>query len=254
MKEFSLALTRAQKARELPEIKGLLAKASRRNRGMHVFAEPRQGMNIIAEFKPASPSGGVSRSKDIAAQLAAYEEAGAAGISVLTDRTWFSGSWNNLQLAAQTVNVPLLCKEFVYFNEQIDLAARSGADYVLLIARALAKDELKALYQYALQAGLRPLVEVHQPSELDDALALDPQELLVNLRDLETLRIEEAVACNTLKLIPKHIFKISASGMQNADDIRRIYDATGARTFLAGTALMNSADPEKLLRELVNVG
>ncbi len=251
---YSLAGMRDLKRSELPEIRKMISAAPDRTRPVFGFPEPAgSAMKIIAEVKKSSPSrGGISGVKP-EEQAALYAEGGAAAISVLTDGNFFSGSWDDLAGVSGSAALPVLCKEFVYFEEQIDLAYLRGADMVLLIARALEHNELERLYTHAKKSGLTPLVEIHNPPELPLVLELGPEQIMVNMRNLETLRIDYITGFRTLGLLPEHVTGICASGIAARDDIITVHEKTGTRCFLVGTSLMEAADPREKLKELCNV-
>lgn len=252
-RRFNLHEMRALKAQELPGLRNLLQRCIVRERVSYRLSEADGETSIIAEIKCASPSRGEINRVDSREQAGRYCRGGAVALSVLTDGNFFGGSWSDLYSVAQDVQVPVLCKEFVFFEEQIDVAWMLGADLVLLIARALEREELKKLYEHASCRGLIPLVEVHHPDELDAMMVLNPSHVLVNARNLETLQIESEIAISTWSKLPVGITAIWASGITTAEDLKKIKDSTGARFFLVGSALMESADPENLIRELRNV-
>lgn len=252
-KGFDLHGMRSIKERELPEVHRLLERCIARARAHHAFPTVTIESGIIAEIKKGSPSlGGISEVKP-AGQAARYCRGGACALSVLTDGNFFGGSWADLWSVADSTDLPLLCKEFIFFEEQIDLAECLGADMVLLIARALEPARLRALYGRALKLSLLPLVEVHAETELPGVLDLGPACVLVNSRNLETLAREDDVAARAFAKLPEGIRGVWASGMGSAEEIAAVRERTGARFFLVGTSLMKSGDPEKLLEEMARV-
>ncbi len=252
---FSLRSMRELKIREQENVKSLLAAEKRRLRPVITspFANLPEGTKIIAEIKKGSPTGGSMQNVNPRRQAEVYVKAGAAGVSVLCDGNYFQGSWEDLRKASENIRVPVLCKEFILFPEQVDLAYRYGADMVLLINRFLSKEELKDLYRYILQCNLMPLIEIHSPSELPAVLSFDPSYIMVNIRNLETLEIDKKTAMKTLQNIPKGITTISASGIQCPADIREIKEETGTEIFLIGTALMKRERPGDCLKEFLHV-
>ena len=148
-------------------------------------------LHVIAEMKRASPSKGlIAEGADPVAQAIAYTEAGAACISVLTDATFFKGSFDDLAAVAEAVPTPLLCKDFMIHKVQIDRAKNAGASVILLIVAALTTEELAELYAYAMESGLEVLVEVHDEEELERALKIDAKLIGVNNRDLRTFEVD----------------------------------------------------------------
>ncbi len=253
MNDFSLSAIREIKSRERDKILHAINGFEERVRPQFTFS-PGVGsrVGIIAEIKRSSPRGKMI-SVDAAQQALSYQEGGASGISVLTEGTFFSGSWRDLLRAGEAVSLPLLCKEFIYYREQIDLAYRYGADMVLLIAQALSYEELQMLYEYIMQYTMIPLIEVHHPDELAPVLELSPEYLLVNMRNLNKLSIDLSTGIETLKRIPEGVRRICASGIQSRSDIELISQKTGASLFLIGTSLMQSPNPAIFLKELLYV-
>jgi len=250
---FSLAHMPALKRRELPGLRARLEASPPRSRALRGASVLTGKTGVIAEVKKSSPSAGRIADADPAARAAGYAAAGAVAASVLTDDSFFGGSWDDLYAAARAVDVPVLCKEFVRFPEQIDLAAALGADLVLLIASMLARRDLAALYRHALDRGIAPLVEVHEERELDAVLGLSPEVIMVNTRNLATLEMERETAFAALRAVPDGITRVCASGIESAGDVIRAREHTNARLFLVGTALMRAADPEGLIAELSRV-
>ena len=206
---------------------------------------------VISEIKRASPSkGDIQTEVDIVAQAKKYEAAGAAAISVLTDETYFKGSIDDLREVAQAVSIPVLCKDFMISEIQIDRAQNAGATIILLIVAALENQQLNSLYQYALSKGLEVLVEVHDEQELQAALQLDAKLIGVNNRDLKTFDVSIE---RTAQLAEKFPFDgervlISESGMHTKEDAKFAY-ASGASGILVGEALMRSEDPGSWIRQ-----
>ncbi len=250
---YSLSNMKELKSRELPGLRNLLARCIMREKDYFCAHNILEKSGIIAEIKFASPSKGQIQNVDVAEQACKYHRGGACAISIITDGNFFGGCWSALYRVAKEISLPILCKEFIFFEEQIDVAWMLGADLVLLIARALEKSRLKELYEYAIRRALVPLVEVHHPDELDAVLALHPSHVLVNARNLETLHMEADVAFSTWSMIPEEHTKIWASGIESRDDMKKIKEATGARLYLVGTALMRSEQPEQFLKELRDV-
>lgn len=249
---FSLATVKQQKLQEHDVIAQKLEVYNERNRTVFALMCD-SSVNIIAEIKKASPSAGTLSHVDPALQAILYQNAGAKAVSVLTDSAYFDGSFEDLCTVAHAVSLPVLCKEFICFKEQIDLAYNTGADIILLIAGMLTTNELTHLYEYTCTKGLLPLVEVHTVSELERVLPLHPEYIMVNVRNLNTLTLEYDTAIETLQRIPVGINKICASGIDSPAMLTHIKDNTGTTIFLVGTALMKSDNPEKLLKELCNV-
>lgn len=215
-------------------------------------------LEVIAEMKRASPSKGmIASEKDPVEQAKIYEKAGAACISVLTDETFFKGSITDLEAVANVVKTPLLCKDFIIHEVQIDRAKRAGASVILLIVAALEDDQLLRLHRYAASIGLEVLVEVHDVNELERALVIDARIIGVNNRDLRTFTVDLAKTEELAKRFPFHedrVF-ISESGIRDSVDAKRV-TATGAAAVLVGETLMRSMDAEAAITSLqiVKVG
>jgi indole-3-glycerol phosphate synthase len=198
---------------------------------------------LICEVKPASPSGGIlQESPDIQGILKAYSKH-AIAISVLTDTPYFGGSFELLKECSGLTEKPLLCKDFILDEIQLDYAQMCGASAVLLIVKALTDDRLKTLYGQAVERGLLPFVEVNDEAETHRALTINPQVILINNRNLDTLEMDMTTTSRLVPHIPKSITIISASGFSAAEDIRQIRPY--ASNFLIGSALMKTP-PDQL--------
>jgi len=198
-------------------------------------------ISIISEFKRASPSKGIiNNTIDPAFQAGLYEEYGASAISVLTDQTFFKGSFSDLRAVRSQVNLPILCKDFIIDEVQINLAASNGADLILLIAAALDDQRLVELFQYAKGLGLEVLVEVHNQTELESALKTGAKLIGVNNRDLKTFHVSLEVTENLASEVKNSgAYLISESGIHHQEDVARVRNA-GANGILVGEALMKS--------------
>jgi indole-3-glycerol phosphate synthase len=200
-------------------------------------------ISIISEFKRASPSKGIiNNTIEPAYQAGLYEEYGASAISVLTDSTFFKGSFADLRAVRSQVNLPILCKDFMIDKLQIKLAASNGADIILLIAAALDDKELVELFQFAKSLGLEVLVEVHNQEELERGLKTGAKLIGVNNRDLKTFH----VSLETTEILASIVkasgaYLISESGIHHQEDVARVRNA-GAHGILVGESLMKSAD------------
>ncbi|HMJ56087.1 MAG TPA: indole-3-glycerol-phosphate synthase [Polyangiaceae bacterium] len=208
-------------------------------------------LRLIAEIKFRSPSAGaLSRRLGAGERARAYEQGGASMVSVLTDRTWFDGSFDDLSAARAEVSVPLLCKDFVIDLAQIDRAWTAGADAVLLIVRCLRQGGLlPRLVEGARSRGLEPFVEVGDERELDLALAAGARVVGVNARDLDTLEIDAERAKRVLESIPTSTVAVHFSGLKSGPDAAAMA-ASRADAALIGEALMRCDDPRPLLDEL----
>jgi indole-3-glycerol phosphate synthase len=204
---------------------------------------------VIAEVKRASPSAGAIAETDPASQARAYEEAGAAAVSVLTEPRHFDGSLADLREVHLATSVPVLRKDFLVHPAQVMEARVEGADAVLLIAAALSELELKAMLAAAEDLGLGALVEAHAEEDLEKALAADAKVVGVNARDLETLEVDVDGALAMLRRVPDDRIAVAESGLTSREQVERAVEA-GARAVLVGEALMRAVDPGAKLREL----
>ena len=208
-------------------------------------------VNVIAECKRRSPSRGVLRREyDPAGIARAYEAAGAAAVSVLTEPTFFDGSLEHLRDVRRASGIPVLRKDFIVDDYQICEARAAGADAVLLIVSALGERELTRLHSKARDAGLDVLVEVHDASELGPALSAGATIIGVNSRNLRTLAVDMDISRRVIEQIPSGVVAVAESGLRTADDIARLRHA-GYAAFLIGEHLMTTPDPVETLRTLL---
>ncbi len=209
------------------------------------------GTAIIAEVKKGSPSKGIIRADfDPVAIAEDYQDGGATCLSVLTDQSYFFGHLRNLGLIREQVSLPLLCKDFIVDPYQLYQARLYGADAVLLIAAALDDSQLLALAQLARELRLDTLLEVHDETELQRALALPVDLIGINNRDLRTFVTDLAVTERLAGRIPPAQIAVAESGITSRQDIERLQRA-GARAFLVGESLMREGNIEQKLRELL---
>jgi len=206
---------------------------------------------IIAEIKRASPSKGpLAPNLDPAALALAYQQGGAAALSVLTDNSFFGGSLDDLLNARKATSLPVLRKDFIIDEYQVLEAAAHGADAILLIAAILDVNRLKKLREYAARFFMDSLVEVHNAEELEMALGSGAELIGVNNRDLRSFRVSLDTSLRLVRRIPAGILKVSESGIEAASDLRRLEDA-GFDAFLIGEHLVKAADPALALKALL---
>ncbi len=213
-------------------------------------------LRLITEIKFKSPSAGaLSKKLSAAARAVLYARAGASMVSVLCDSQFFDGSYEDLQSARvaldrEKIAAPVLCKEFVLDEMQLDWARAHGADAVLLIARILEGDTLAQLVDASIRRGLEPLVEVASEEELDRALTTRARVFGVNARDLDTLKIDSQKAIELVARISPDRVALHFSGVKNQDDLDAVARgrADGA---LIGEVLMREDDPSALLASFV---
>ena len=236
--------------RALVKEEDLLDRKTPQRRGFRLALE-RKNPAIIAEIKRASPSEGAIKSGADPIEVARkYEQAGAACLSVLTDKQFFGGSLDDLVSARASVRLPVLRKDFTLVRYHLLQGSAHGADAVLLIVAALTDAELRDLMAHAKAMNLDVLVEVHDEAELDRALALEADLIGVNNRNLKTLEVSLDTSLRLASRMPKGVVAVSESGIRTRDDIARLQDA-GYRAFLVGTSLMKQGDPGKGLAELL---
>ena len=205
---------------------------------------------VIAEIKRASPSKGLLRANfDPAAIAKSYEQAGAACISVLTDREFFQGAPEDLIKAKAACALPALRKDFLIDPYQAFEARALGADCVLLIVACLDDAQMRSLEKLAHSLGMAVLVEVHDAAELERALALDTPLIGINNRNLRTFETRLETTLDLLPRMPKQRMVITESGILSAADVRRMRDQ-GVNAFLVGEAFMRAPDPGSALREV----
>ena len=203
---------------------------------------------VIAEIKRASPSKGLLRDPFEPAAIAqSYAAAGASCLSVLTDRDFFQGHEDYLQQARAVCALPVLRKDFIIDPYQIFEARLIGADSILLIVAALEDAVLKQLAQLAAELSLDVLVEVHDASELDRALATDATLIGINNRNLRTFETRLDTTLNLLSRVPKDRIVVTESGIHTPADVALMRE-NGVHAFLVGEAFMRASDPgEKLV-------
>ena len=208
---------------------------------------------VIAEVKRASPSKGVIRADFHPAEIAAsYERAGAACLSVLTDREFFQGAPEYLQAARAACHLPVLRKDFLIDPYQVFEARAMGADAILLIAACLDLAQMRDMEQLAIALGMAVLVEVHDGAELDLALQLQTPLIGINNRNLRTF---EVALQTTLDLLPRIIsgqggrIVVTESGILQPQDVS-LMRSHDVHTFLVGEAFMRAPDPGAELQAL----
>lgn len=208
-------------------------------------------LKLIAEIKLRSPSAGaLSTVLGVADRARAYERAGATMVSVLCDHTFFDGSFEHLQSARAATSLPLLCKDFVLSEVQLDAARAFGASAVLLIVRCLDDEALERLIHEAEARQLLPIVEVTSEAEAERALGAGATTIGVNSRDLDTLEMDAERARRVLEALGPGVTRAWFSGLKQPSQLTDpIFDAADAA--LIGEGLMRQDDPEPLLRSFV---
>ncbi|QDT07948.1 Indole-3-glycerol phosphate synthase [Rubripirellula lacrimiformis] len=208
-------------------------------------------VQVIAEVKKASPSAGLIREDFHPAEIAkAYQDGGAACISVLTDEPFFQGSLLYLEQVRQAVDLPLLRKDFIVDRYQLLQARASGADCVLLIAECLSPDELRRLHDQAVELGLQTLIELYEPANLDAVLATGTTLVGVNNRDLRTFETSLDHTLNLRPLIPADRLLVGESGIRSHQDVLKLGQG-GVKAVLVGESLMRQNDIAAATRQLL---
>ena len=211
---------------------------------------PGQPLRLIAEIKRRSPSAGpLSTALSVGERARVYQRAGASMLSVLTDGKYFDGAFDHLRLAREASTLPLLCKDFIVGERQLDWARAAGADAVLLIVRCLAPPELDALLGACRARGLTPLVEVATDAEAARARDAGAELVGVNARDLDTLAMDPEGAARIVAGLPPGVTRVHLSGVASGEDVRQLA-ARRLDAALIGEALMRQADPAPLLAEM----
>ncbi len=206
---------------------------------------------IIAEIKRKSPSKGVINPYiSIERTSIGYMQAGASALSILTDKTYFGGSNDDLTVARKFNFCPILRKEFVIDEYQVIEAKSIGADAILLIAAALDAERIKTLVQLAHSLGMEVLLEVHDHRELQHNFESGADLLGVNNRDLKTFELSIDVSRRLASMIPKEMVKVSESGIESPQTILEL-KALGYQGFLMGQNFMQHSRPENAARDFI---
>jgi len=205
---------------------------------------------IIAEFKKQSPSKGIINNCSFTADVVKdYEKYGASAVSVLTDTEFFGGSLNDLEEAANILQIPLLRKDFIIDEYQLVESKAYGADIILLIAACLTIEEVKKLSASAKKLGLNTLLEIHNEQELQH-ICDDVDVVGINNRDLKTFKVDINHSIQLAKKIPSQKTKISESGLDNTETLRYLKE-NGFRGFLMGEKFMKEEFPGKAFKQFV---
>ncbi len=208
------------------------------------------GAAVIAEIKKASPSAGVIRENFQPDAIArSYKSAGAACLSVLTDKDFFQGDAKYVQQVRAACSLPLLRKDFIIDPWQIQESRVLGADCILLIVAALEQTLLQKLLELAKESGMDALVEVHDEAEMERALRLDHDLIGVNNRDLNTFKTSLATSERLKKMLSGDQLLVTESGIKTAGDVKRMQDS-GINAFLVGEAFMREEDPGQALKKM----
>ncbi|TVR62416.1 MAG: indole-3-glycerol phosphate synthase TrpC [Gemmatimonadales bacterium] len=205
---------------------------------------------LVAEVKRRSPGAGAIRPElDPVTQARAYEAGGAAALSVLTDKDYFQGSLADLTAVGGSVRIPVLRKDFLIDPVQVWEARAAGADAILLIVRILDDGPLRELRELAESLGMAALVEAHDETELDRALASGAGIVGINNRDLRTFRTDLAVTRRLAPRVAPEVILVSESGISTPEQVAEV-GAMGADAVLVGESLVRAPDPTELARSL----
>lgn len=207
---------------------------------------------IIAEFKKKSPSKQNINLQANPSQIGlAYQDAGVAGISVLTDTEFFGGSFQDLQNVKAMVNVPILQKDFIVNTYQIYEAKAIGADFILLIAAVLSKKQISDFAKLAQDLDLEVLVEIHEESELNKAINENINLIGVNNRNLKTFEVNLEHSMQLVTKIPDNFIPISESGISSTKAVNVLKNA-GFKAFLMGENFMKTEAPGETCKQFIN--
>lgn len=208
---------------------------------------------IIAEHKRRSPSKStINQSLNVQDVAKGYEEAGACGMSVLTDLKYFGGALDDLLLARASCNLPLLRKEFIIDEYQILEAKAYGADVILLIAAILTREEIKTYSEFAKSLQLDVLLEVHDEEELHKSIMPSLDMLGVNNRNLKTFDVSLDISKRLSEIIPNEFVKVSESGISNTSAIKEL-QPYGFQGFLIGENFMKTNNPGESAKEFISL-
>lgn len=209
---------------------------------------------IIAEVKKASPSKGVIREDfDPVAIAKAYQEGGANAVSVLTEPHYFQGNIEYLTQIRRYVPMPLLRKDFIIDKYQLVEALVYGADFVLLIAKALSRKELKSLLEYTWHLGMEALVEIHDKADLVKAIFAGANIIGINHRNLETFEMDMSLSQKLIPLIPNGKIIVAESGIHSHEQVVEL-NKIGVDAFLVGEYFMRQSDIASAVRNIKGNG
>jgi len=239
--------TKREEVARLEASRGALEKAVRNApppRGFRAALAAPERVALIAECKRRSPGAGdIFPDLDPVALTSGYERAGAAALSVLTDRSYFGGALADLVAVRDATGIPVLQKDFIVSRIQLLEARAAGADAVLLIVRILSEGLLAELHAEASALGMDVLVEVHDAAELERAVTLGADLIGINNRDLSTFTTDLGTTERLAGAVPGDAVLVSESGIRSVADVERLGSA-GVDAILVGETLLRAPDPE----------
>ena len=253
-----VARTRARLASEPMDVEDVRRAAveAGRERRPHAFraALERDGVNVIAEIKSASPSAGpIVQNPDVERIAQQYRDGGAAAISVVTEPEFFCGSRNWLSRATRASGLPVIMKDFIVEPSQVYAGIAAGADAMLLLASLLDAGTIRRFTRILDEFGCDALVEVHDESELTTALEAGALVVGVNNRDLKSFKVDLATSERLSARIPAGVLRVAESGISTTADIARLR-AAGYNAFLVGESLLRQNDRAAAVRRLCGGG
>lgn len=214
---------------------------------------PEDPYKIIAEVKKASPSKGVIREDFEPVTIAtAYERGGANALSILTEPHFFQGNLEYISQVRRYVSLPLLRKDFIVDKYQIVEALVYGADFLLLIAKALSSKELKELLEYTRYVGMEALVEIHDKEDLKKAIYAGADIIGINHRNLETFEMDMSLSEKLIPMIPNGKIIVAESGIHSHEQVVEL-NKIGVDAFLVGEHFMRQFDMEGAVKQLKGI-
>jgi indole-3-glycerol phosphate synthase len=212
----------------------------------------KEGMSLIAEVKRSSPSkGDLAEISDPISLAKSYQDGGADLVSVLTEERKFKGRISDLIGVRQSINLPVLRKDFIVTEFQVYESRILGSDLLLLIIAGLSKSQLIDFYQLATELGMSVLVEVHTISEAEVALDIGAKIIGVNCRNLKTLELDKNAFGLILPKLPDSVVKIAESGISTRTEVEAVAEL-GANAILVGETLVKSGNPVHTIKDLLN--
>ena len=212
----------------------------------------KEGMSLIAEVKRSSPSkGDLAEISDPISLAKSYQDGGADLVSVLTEERKFKGRVSDLIGVRQSINLPVLRKDFIVTDFQVYESRILGSDLLLLIIAGLSKSQLIDFYQLATELGMSVLVEVHTMSEAEVALDIGAKIIGVNCRNLKTLELDKNAFELILPKLPDSVVKIAESGISTRSEVEAVAEL-GANAILVGETLVKSGNPVHTIKDLLN--